>query len=290
MNQKKGVGICLATFVALTAMLLTGTSLHAQQLDESLFKGMKWREIGPFRGRVLAVAGVPGDPNVYYFGGVAGGVWKTTDGGETWVPLFDKYPVSSIGSIAVAESDPNIVYVGTGEACIRGNISFGDGVYKSTDGGKTWQNIGLRDTRHIGRVIVHPRNPDVLFVAALGHAYGPNPERGIFRSTDGGKDWEKVLYKDEKTGGIDITFDPTNSSILFAALWEAYRMPWSFSSGGPGSGLYKSTDGGTTWKRLEGNGLPKGILGRIGVSVSGADPARVYALLEAEEGGRPPHN
>ncbi len=251
-----------------------------------LYGGMKWRLIGPYRGgRVLAVAGVPGDPTVYYFGGVAGGVWKTTDAGSTWQPLFDKQPISSIGSIAVAESDPNIIYVGTGEACIRGNISFGDGVYKSTDGGKTWQNIGLRDTRHIGRVIVHPHNPDIVFVAALGHAYGPNQERGIFRSADGGKTWEKVLYKDEKTGGIDIAFDRTNPRILFAALWEAYRTPWSLTSGGLGSGLYRSADGGTTWKRLEGNGLPKGLLGRIGVAVSPADPNRIYALIEAEEGG-----
>src|SRR5574337_1132627 len=204
--------------------LLASGPLRAQQSDQGPFKAMKWRSIGPYRGgRVLAVAGVPGDPNVYYFGGVAGGVWKSTDAGSTWQPLFDNQPVSSIGSIAVAESDPNVIYVGTGEACIRSNISFGDGVYKSTDGGKTWKNIGLRDTRHIGRVIVHPRNPDIVFVAALGHAFGPNPERGIFRSTDGGKTWEKVLYKDEKTGGIDIAFARSNPHILFAALWEANR-------------------------------------------------------------------
>src|SRR5262249_7361336 len=236
-------------------------------------------------GRVLAVSGIPGDPRVYYFGAVAGGVWKTTDAGSTWQPIFDQQPISSIGSIAVAESDPNVIFVGTGEACIRGNISFGDGVYKSTDGGKTWQNVGLRDTQHIGRVIVHPRNPEIVFVAALGHAYGPNQERGIFRSTNGGKTWEKVLYQDEKTGGIDIEFDHTNPHILFAALWEAYRTPWSLTSGGPGSGLYRSADGGTTWKRLEGPGLPQGPLGRIGVAVSPADPNRIYALIEAEQGG-----
>ena len=256
------------------------------QVSDSLFKGMKWRLVGPFRGgRVLAVEGVPGDPNTYYFGGVAGGVWKSTDGGLNWVPLFDKEPVSSIGSIAVAPSDPNVIYVGTGEACIRGNISFGDGVYKSLDGGKTWKNVGLQDTRQIGKVIVDPHNPDVVFVAALGHTYGPNAERGVFRSMDGGKTWEKVLYKDDKTGAIDIIFDPSNSHMLFAALWEANRTPYGLTSGGPGSGLYKSGDGGTTWKRLEGDGLPKGALGRIGVSVSGADSNRVYALIEAEEGG-----
>ena len=271
--------------LGLAALAAAGPAA-AQQLEENSLKGMKWRLIGPFRGgRVLAVAGAPGDPNVYYFGAVAGGVWKTTNGGLTWAPVFDKEKVSSIGAIAVAESDPNVIYVGTGEACIRGNISFGDGFYKSTDAGKTWKNIGLNDTRHVGRIIVHPRNPDIVFAAALGHAYGPNQERGIFRTTDGGKTWEKVLYKDDKTGGIDITFDPTNPHILFAALWEAGRTPWSLSSGGPGSGLYKSTDGGSTWKRLEGNGLPKGILGRIGVAVSGADPNRIYALIEAEDGG-----
>jgi len=266
--------------------LLATSPLGVQQPDDSPFKAMKWRLIGPYRGgRVLAVAGVPGDPYVYYFGGVSGGVWKSSDGGSTWQPLFDNQPVSSIGSIAVAESDPNIIYVGTGEACIRNNISFGDGVYKSVDGGKTWKNVGLRDTRHIGRIIVHPRNPDIVFVAALGHAFGPNSERGIFRSTDGGKTWEKILYKDDKTGGIDITFARSNPHILFAALWEASRSPWGLVSGGPGSGLYRSIDGGTTWKRLEGDGLPKGLLGRIGVSVSATDPNRVYALIEAEQGG-----
>jgi len=247
---------------------------------------MRWRSIGPARGgRAIGVAGVPGDPNTYYFGAVAGGVWKSTDGGNTWSPIFDNQSVSSIGSIAVADSDANIVYVGTGEACIRGNISHGDGVYKSTDAGKTWKHIGLRDTRHIGRVIVHPRNPEIALVAALGHVYGPNIERGIFRTADGGKTWEKVLYRDEKTGGIEITFAPGNANILYAALWEASRSPHGMSSGGPGSGLYRSVDGGSTWKKLEGGGLPKGTLGRIGVSVSGADPSRVWALIEAEDGG-----
>ena len=256
------------------------------QYDESLFKAMKWRQIGPFRGgRVIAVAGVQGDPNTFYFGGAGGGVWKTTNGGIDWTPLWDKQAVGSIGALAVAPSDPNVIYAGTGEACIRGNISHGDGVYKSTDAGKTWVNVGLKDSRHVGRIAVHPRDPNIVFVAAFGHAYGTNAERGIFRSLNGGKTWEKVLYKDEKSGGIDVTFDPTNPHILFASLWEASRSPWGMSSGGPGSGLYRSGDDGATWKRLDGNGLPKGILGRIGVSVSGADGNRVYALIEAEEGG-----
>jgi len=254
--------------------------------DQSFFNGMKWRLIGPFRGgRVLAVTGVTGEPSVYYFGGVAGGVWRSSDGGANWTPIFDQESISSIGAIAVADSDPNVIYVGTGEACIRGNISYGDGVYKSTDRGKTWTNVGLRDSRHIGAIVVHPKNPDIAFVAALGHAYGPNAERGIFRTTDGGKTWQKVLYKDDRTGGIDVVFDPENSNVLYASLWQVQRTPWSLSSGGPGSGLYKSTDGGATWKRLEGHGLPEGILGRIGVSVSGADSNRVYALIEAKQGG-----
>jgi len=247
---------------------------------------MKWRLIGPFRGgRVLAVTGVVSQPNTYYFGAVSGGVWKTTDGGLTWDPLFDKQNISSIGSMAVADPDPNIIYVGTGEACIRGNISYGDGVYKSVDAGKTWANIGLKDSRHIGKLIVHPTNPDVVFVAALGHAYGANTERGIFRTRDGGKTWEKVLYVNDRTGGIDIVFDPQNPHVLFAAMWEAYRTPWSLNSGGEKSGLYRSGDDGTTWKHIEGNGFPEGPLGRIGVGVAGGDSDVVYALIEAKKGG-----
>ncbi|HEY6337216.1 MAG TPA: hypothetical protein VIW68_01860 [Candidatus Sulfotelmatobacter sp.] len=249
--------------------------------EEKPFKGMKYRLIGPFRGgRSLTAAGVPGDPTTYYFGATGGGVWKSTDGAMTWSPVFDKEGTSSIGSLAVANTNPNVVYAGTGEACIRGNISHGDGVYKTLDGGKTWKNVGLRDSRAIGKIIVNPSNPDIVFVAALGHQYGPNAERGIFRTTDGGKTWEKVLYKDEDTGGVDVAFDPHNPNILFAALWQARRLPWTFWSGGPGSGLYRSNDGGTTWKHLEEHGLPKGPYGKIGVAV-GASSDRVYALIEA---------
>jgi photosystem II stability/assembly factor-like uncharacterized protein len=261
-------------------------SLRAQTLDENALKGMKWRQIGPFRGgRALAVSGVAGDPETYYFGAVAGGVWKTTNGGLGWTPMTDKTGIMSVGAIAVAPSDSNVIYVGTGESCIRGNISYGDGMYKTVDGGKNWAHIGLEDSQHIAKIVVHPQNPDIVFVAALGHAYGSNEMRGVFRSNDGGKTWQKVLYKDNKTGAIDLVFDPNNSHILFAALWEAQRTPWGMTSGGPGSGLYRSADDGATWKRLEGHGLPSGVLGRIGVSVSGADGNRVYAIIEAEKGG-----
>ena len=258
----------------------------AAPVSQDLFKDMKWRLIGPFRGgRVLAVTGVRAEPNTYYFGGVAGGVWKTIDGGTRWTPLTDKEPFSSIGAIAVSESNANVLYVGTGEGCIRGNVTYGDGVYKSVDGGKSWRNVGLRDSRQIGAVLIDPKNPDLVFVAALGHAFGPNAERGIFKSADGGKTWTKVLFVDDRTGGIDVVFDPANSQTLFASLWEVIRTPWSLRSGGPGSGLYKSVDGGAVWTRVEGGGFPKGPLGRIGVSVSGGDSNRIYALVEAEEGG-----
>ena len=258
----------------------------AGAIDEKVFNGMQWRQIGPFRGgRALAIEGIPDEPDIYYFGAVAGGVWKTIDGGANWKPLFDKADISSIGAIAVAPSDHNLVYAGTGEAAIRGNTTYGTGVYKSIDAGNTWKNVGLKDTRQIGALIVDPRNADVVLIAALGHAFGPNQERGIFRTTDGGKTWAKVLSKDENTGGVDVVFDPHNPNIVFASLWQARRQPWFFSSGGPGSGLYRSEDNGVTWKRLEGNGLPEGILGKIGIAVSGADSNRVYAIIEAKEGG-----
>jgi photosystem II stability/assembly factor-like uncharacterized protein len=263
----------------------TGEGAPLSKRDDPLFKGMKYRVIGPFRGgRSLTASGIAGDPTTYYFGATGGGVWKSSDGAATWTPVFDKEAVSAIGSLAVAPSDPNIVYVGTGEACIRSNISHGDGIYKTLDGGKTWNNVGLRDSRAIGKLIVDPQNADRVFVAALGHPFGPNTERGIFRTLDGGKTWERVLYKDENTGGIDITFDPHNSNILYASLWQARRTSWGLSSGGPGSGLYRSSDGGTTWKQLQEHGLPKPPYGRIGVAVA-ASSNRVYALIEAQEGG-----
>jgi photosystem II stability/assembly factor-like uncharacterized protein len=258
----------------------------ASVVDPSLFGALKWRSIGPYRGgRALAVAGIAGDPETFYFGAVAGGVWKSSDGGASWLPLTDGTAISSVGALAIAASDHNVIYVGTGEAAPRGDMTYGDGVYKSLDGGKTWSHIGLEDTRQIGALIVDPHNPDVVLVAALGHAFGPNKERGVFRTTDGGKSWTKVLYKDEQSGAIDVSFDPNDPRIVYAALWQARRLPWNFSSGGPGSGLYRSSDGGVTWKQLSGGGLPTGILGRIHVSVSGADSRRIYAMIEAQEGG-----
>ncbi|MGZ4837824.1 MAG: VPS10 domain-containing protein, partial [Terriglobales bacterium] len=272
-------------FAVLLFILLCST-VFSQTYNQALFSGMKWRGIGPYRGgRVLAVTGVPGEANTFYFGGVAGGVWKTLDAGATWKPLTDKEPIASVGSIAVAESDHNTIYIGTGEACIRGNITYGDGVWKSVDGGRSWKHVGLPDSRQIGAVIVHPANPNIVYAAALGHVYAPSAERGIYRTTDGGATWQKVLFVDDKTGGIDVVFDPQNPNTLFAAMWQVNRTPWSLNSGGPGSGLFRSNDGGNTWKRLEGHGLPEGPLGRIGVSVSGADGSRVYALMEAKEGG-----
>ena len=248
------------------------------------FAGLKWRSIGPSRGsRVLAVAGVQQHPEEFYFGAVVGGVWKTDDAGASWTPIFDAEPIASIGAIAVAPSDPNVIYVGTGEAALRENISFGDGVYKSTDAGKTWKHMGLADTRHIGRIVVDPQDPDLVLVAAVGHAYGPNEERGVFRSDDGGKTWKKVLYKDVHTGAVDLSFDPDNPRTVYAAMWQVQRTPWHLESGGPGSGLYKSTDEGLTWTRLAGNGLPEGVWGRLGVSAAGAD--RVYCIVDAKQGG-----
>jgi photosystem II stability/assembly factor-like uncharacterized protein len=276
----------MAVVLALLPLAALWPAPVAAEINPALLAGMKWRQIGPFRGgRVVAVSGVPGDPTTWYFGGVAGGVWKSTDVGASWKPVFDDQKIASIGAIAVADSDKNVLYVGTGEACPRGNITYGDGVYRSVDGGRTWKNLGLRDTRHIGAVIVHPKNPDIVLVAALGHAFGPNEERGVFRTADGGRTWTKVLYKNADTGAIDVVFDPDNPNVVYASLWQMRRQPWYFSSGGPGSGLYRSTDGGLSWKHLEGHGLPEGILGRIGVSVAGGGSGRVYAMIEAQEGG-----
>jgi photosystem II stability/assembly factor-like uncharacterized protein len=272
---------------ALLAAFVSAAAAPAP-IEAPPLQGLAWRNIGPHRGgRVVAVAGVASQPYVYYFGGTGGGVWKTTDGGLRWLNVSDgQLGTGSVGAVAVADSDPNVVYAGMGESCIRGNVSEGDGVYKSTDAGKTWKHVGLRDTRIIGQVRVHPRDPEIVYVAALGHAFGSNAERGVFRSKDGGGRWEKVLFVDDKTGAVDLAMDPTNPRVLYAAFWQAVRKPWTFESGGPGSGLYKSTDGGDTWAKLADENLPKkSVWGRIGIAVSPANSNRVWAIIEAEDGG-----
>ncbi len=278
----------LSTLVLSVASIGTRGVSYAQASDPGFFGALKWRVAGPFRGgRSIASAGSPSRPLEYYFGAVGGGLWKTTDGGTTWNPVTDgQLRSSSVGAVAVAEANPDIVFIGMGETCIRGNIMQGDGVYKSTDAGKTWTHVGLADTQAISKIRIHPRNPDIVFVAAFGHPSAPNPVRGVFKSADGGKTWKKVLFRDDRTAAIDLAIDRNNPSVMYAALWEAYRVSWQMSSGGPGSGLFKSTDGGDTWTEITHNtGLPSGLIGRIGVTVSAADSSRVYALVENENGG-----
>jgi photosystem II stability/assembly factor-like uncharacterized protein len=284
------LGSCRQGSGFLTVLMFSVLSLTARALPQGVtddaLHGLKWRLIGPFAGgRVEAVTGFTNNPNRYLMGAVAGGVWETTNRGQSWHSIFDHERIASIGAIAVAPSDPNVIYVGTGEPCLRGDSSYGDGVYRSTDGGKTWTHVGLPDTRHIARIVVDPSDPDIALVAAVGHAYGPNAERGIFRTADGGKTWQKTLFVDENTGASDLSMDTHNRRILFAGMWQVRRTPWSLVSGGAGSGIYRSTDGGLTWKRVTGEGLPTGVMGRVGVVVSPADPYRVYALIEAEAGG-----
>jgi photosystem II stability/assembly factor-like uncharacterized protein len=264
---------------------MLGLVLFAALIDPSLFQDLHWRLIGPFRaGRVLAVSGVPDEPEHFYFGSVNGGVWESSDAGRTWQPIFDSQPIGSIGALAVADSNPKIIYVGSGEADMRSDIAQGDGMYKSIDGGRSWTHIGLTDSQQIGRIIVHPDNPDLVYVAALGHPYGPNAERGVFRSRDGGQTWQRILSRnDSDTGAIDLAFEPGNPRTIYAALWQTRRTPWSVypPSNGPGSGLFKSTDGGDNWTELHVASKP----GRIGIAVAPSNPQRVYAIVDAEEGG-----
>jgi photosystem II stability/assembly factor-like uncharacterized protein len=257
-------------------------------LDSAFLAGYRWRNIGPDRGgRSIAVTGVKGRPNEAYFGAVGGGLWKTTDSGEYWFPVTDgQISSASVGAVAVSESNPDIVFIGTGESCIRNNIMPGDGVYRSADGGKTWTHVGFEGVDAISKIRIHPTNPDIIYVAAFGKYSEPSAERGVFKSTDGGKSWRKVLYRDDKTGAIDISIDPNDPNVIYAALWEAYRNEYHMSSGGPGSGLFKSTDGGETWREITRNpGMPSGVVGRIGVAVSGANSNRLYALVENDSGG-----
>lgn len=277
----------MRTLLHLAVPILLATPAAAQAPDTAAFSTLAWRNIGPLRGgRSVAAAGSAARPNEYYMGTTGGGVFKTVDGGETWVPVSDRFFGGTIGAIAVSESHPDVVYVGGGEFPIRGNVSHGDGVYKSLDAGRTWSYVGLVETRHISKIRIHPRNPDLVYVAALGPVFGPSPSRGVFKSSDGGKSWSKILFRDDSTGAIDLSMDPSNPEVLYAGLWTAYRKPWMLVSGGPGSGVFKSLDGGRTWKDLTRNpGMPAGPIGNIGVSVSPANPRRVYAQIEADSGG-----
>ena len=274
-------------FRAILAVAAACLASAAHAFDPALFQDLQWRSIGPFRGgRVLAVSGVVGEPRHFYFGSVNGGVWESNDAGRTWQPMFDAQPVASIGALAVAPSDAKVLYAGTGEADMRSDISQGAGVYKSTDGGKTWTFAGLRDSQQIGKILVDPHDANHVLVAALGHPYGPNAERGVFRSRDGGAHWQKVLGPNDDTGAIDLAFEPGNANVIYAALWQTRRPPWNIypPSSGPGSGLYKSTDGGEHWTPLRGHGFPT-LVGRIGVAISDAAPQRVYAIVDGEQGG-----
>ncbi len=281
------LGVASLCAVTSSAQSARGKAEAPKGVDPALYQALEWRNIGPFRGgRVTAVAGVPGKPWTFFFGSTGGGVWTTEDAGAAWRNVSDGFfKTGSVGAIAVADSDPNVIYVGMGEAPIRGNsTSHGDGVYRSTDGGKTWSPAGLEKTRHISAVRIHPANADVVYVAAQGSPAGPSKDRGVYRSVDGGKTWKQLLFVDETTGACALSLDPTNPRVLYAAFWDHQRLPWKMRSGGPGGGLHKSTDGGDTWKKLT-EGLPKGVLGKIGVAVSPARPSRVYANIEAEDGG-----
>ncbi|HSN18101.1 MAG TPA: glycosyl hydrolase, partial [Gammaproteobacteria bacterium] len=282
--------LLLSLSLALSSLAASAADSKSTPPANPLESKLEWRSVGPYiGGRVVAVAGVPGQPNLFYMGGVDGGVWKSTDYGVKWTNITDGTlpgTSDSIGAIAVAPSNANVIYVGTGESDIRNTFITGDGVFKSTDAGKTWKAAGLTDTHTISAIVVDPKDPDVVYASSMGHVFKPNPDRGVFKSKDGGKTWDKVLYVDDNTGAIDLVMDPKDPQTLYAALWQAQRTPWALTSGGPGSGLYKSTDGGAHWQNISRNpGLPSGLLGRIGVSVSAADPKVVYVIEQARGGG-----
>ena len=270
----------------LVSLVIAAAALTAEAVvvPDELLNSMTFRLVGPHRGgRVTAVTGVPNDPMTYYMGSTGGGVWKTEDAGTYWFPVGDgQFRYASVGAIALYEKDPNIMYVGLGEPQMRQSVSWGDGMYKTVDGGKTWEHIGLDEARQIAKVIIHPDDPNRVYVASMGHAWGPSPERGIFRTTNGGKNWDKVLFKSDKTGAIDMVMSPKDPNILFAALWEFERKAWGAKTAGPEGGLWKSTDGGDTWQEITRNeGLPAGMWGRLGLTMSAADPKRVYALIDS---------
>jgi len=288
MKILSGPFICLACILWCTSFNTYSQSGKTDPYGEGFYNTLKWRNIGPERGgRSLSSTGSPGRPDEYYFGATGGGLWKTTDGGENWFPVTDgQLTSSSVGAVAVAETNPDVVYIGMGETELRGSITQGDGVYKSTDGGKTWRHLGLEETQAISRIRIHPTNPDIVYVAALGHPYGDNPERGVYRSMDGGNTWKKVLFVSEKAGAIDLIIDRKNPKVLYASTWQVYRKAWKMWGGGPDCKLFKSVDGGDNWVELTKNpGMPEGPIGKIGVAVSPADPNRVWAIVEANEGG-----
>ena len=279
----------LLSVVAVVGIGVFGVGACSAQtggVDPKLFSDMRWREIGPMRGgRVRALAGVPSQSATFYFGAVGGGVWKTTDAGETWQSLWDSQPTGSIGSVAVAESDPNVVYVASGEGLARPDLSTGDGIYKSTDAGKTWTHLGLRDGQSIGQLAIDPKDPNRVFVAVTGHPYGPNEERGIYRTLDGGKTFKRVLFVNDRTGGSDVQIDPQHPNIVYAGMWQRQEGPWENGSwGGAEGGFFRSTDGGDNWTKLTGHGLPEDIL-QVNVAISPSDSKRVYAAVATVRGG-----
>jgi hypothetical protein len=280
-----GLGALGLTCVAARPNAQTPASVTA----ESLFGQLRWRNIGPanMAGRISDIEAVEANPAVVYVGSASGGVWKSVNAGTTWEPIFTNYPVASIGDIAIYQKDPNIVWVGTGEDCVRNSVSWGDGVYKSTDAGKTFVNVGLPESHHIGRVITHPTNPDIVYVAAQGHLWEHNPDRGLYKTTDGGKTWRRLtsgLPSDGRTGASDIQMDPSNPNILYAGMWERIRRPFIFESGGPNGGIYKSTNGGDTWTKLT-TGLPAGNIGKVTISIHRKDPRILSAIVEAARTG-----
>ncbi len=285
---QRDIKTCFVIFTVLFLFLFfkfPGTSF-ARDIETGIFSQLKYRHIGPQGNRMAAVVGVPGDLNTYYAGAASGGLWKSTDGGINWEPIFDHQPVQSVSALTIAPADNNIIWAGTGETFIRSNVSIGDGIYKSCDAGKTWQHMGLTKSGRIGRIVIDPRNPDVVFAAAMGHCYGPQPERGVYRTTDGGKTWEKVLFVDQDTGCSDIAMDPNNPRILFAGMWQVVIKTWGRWSGGAGSGVFVSRDGGDTWKRLTvKHGLPASPVGKIAVAVAQNNSDRVYALIETGSRG-----
>src|SRR5690348_9891763 len=274
--------------LSIVILLVAGIAAAGAQpaAPPALTADLHWRNVGPaiMGGRIDDIVADPANPAVIYIGAASGGIWKTVNGGTTWTPIFDDYGTTSIGALAIAPSNAQIVWAGTGEANNRQSSSWGNGVYKSTDGGTSWTRMGLQETRHIGRIVIDPHNPDIVYVAALGHLWGPNKERGLYKTTDGGKTWTNTKFIDEHTGFVDVAMDPSNPRVLYAAAYQRQRTPWGFDGGGPGSGLYKTTDAGRTWTKLT-NGLPAGDTGRIALAIYAKDPKIVYAEIENANGG-----